>query len=137
MKRILLVCIAMLLACAAIAEPTAGAVASNANEVLETVVSIIVVILYVAAMGVFVSACMKYRLHRQNPQQIPLSTPITEFVLAAVLAALPTVSRMTNEHLFKEEPQLIRSQASPQGPSGVVPRPVYQQPQQPYQPPQY
>lgn len=142
MKRILIGFWAVFYSFVALAVPSAGNVASNTSEFLETITSIIVVILYVAAMGVFVSACMKYRLHRQNPQQVPLSTPVTEFVLATVLAALPTVSKMTNEHLFKEEAtNLIQQQATPQAPAGIAPKPIYQpqqyqqQPQAPYQQP--
>lgn len=140
MKRILFVLFASMIARVAIAVPSAGNVASNTNEFLEIIVGIIVVILYVAALAVFVSACMKYRLHRQNPQQVPLSTPLTELVLAIVLGALPTVSQMTNDHLFKSESKLIQSQKTPRGPSGVVPAQRYQQPQQqrqqqPYAPP--
>jgi hypothetical protein len=136
MNRLLLSFILAMITSAAMADVSAGQVAGNASDILETVTSIVVVILYVAAMGVFVSACMKYRIHRQNPQQIPLSTPVTELVLALVLAALPTVSRMTNEHLFKQEPNLIQSQQTPQGAAGIAPRQIYQQPvyQQPTQP---
>lgn len=143
MKRILIGFLTTFYSLLAIAVPSAGAIATNTSDALEVITSIIVVILYVAAMGVFVSACMKYRLHRQNPQQVPLSTPITEFVLATVLAALPTVSKMTNEHLFKEEPtNLIQRQATPHAPAGIAPKPInqprqYQQPTQQPQQPQY
>lgn len=145
MMRLFVAFLMMFMSVVAHADVSAGDVAGNASDILETVTSVIVVILYIAAMGVFVSACMKYRIHRQNPQQIPLSTPITELVLAIVLAALPTVSRMTNEHLFNITPALIQSSASPQAPQGVAPAPAYpvhpqQQPQpSPYQytPPQY
>lgn len=128
---------------AAGADVSAGQVASNTSDILETVTDIIVAVLYIAAMGVFVSATMKYRIHRQNPQQVPLSTPVTEFILAIVLAALPTVSKMTNGHLFQDTPSLIQSQATPHGPSGAI-APVSPgqpqqpaQPAQPYVPPQY
>lgn len=123
-----------LLSSHALADISAGGVASNASDILETVTGIITVIFYVAAMGVFVSASMKYRIHRQNPQQIPLSTPVTELVLAIVLAALPTVSKMANDHLFVQQPNLIQSQQTPQGASGILPRRTYEQPQ--YQAPQ-
>jgi heme/copper-type cytochrome/quinol oxidase subunit 2 len=124
MKKFLTGLFAWLIVNVSHATPSAGSVAANTNEVLETITGIITVILYVAAMGVFVSACMKYRLHRQNPQQIPLSTPITELVLAIVLAGLPTVSKMTNEHLFQTESKLIQSQQTPSGPRGIAPRPA-------------
>lgn len=121
-------------ALAAGANVSAGQVAGNTSDILETVTSIIVAVLYIAAMGVFISATMKYRIHRQNPQQIPLSTPITELILAIVLAALPTVSKMTNQHLFNVTPNLIQSQQTPHAPSGAIVPVQPGQPQQPYQP---
>lgn len=156
MRKVFFVLLMSIFALVAQADVSAGDVASNTSDILETVTSIIMVILYVAAMGVFVSACMKYRIHRQNPQQIPLSTPVTELVLAIVLAALPTVSKMTNEHLFQDQQvNLIQEQRTPQGAGGIKPAQVYQQQvapqqhqypqpaqpgqpvQQQYQPPQY
>ena len=111
----------------------AGTVASNASDILDNIIAIIMAILYIAAMGVFISATMKYRIHRQNPQQIPLSTPLTELILAIVLAAIPTVSKITNGQLFSSTPQA----QMPQAPVYIAPvRPVVPaQPVQPYHPP--
>jgi predicted branched-subunit amino acid permease len=111
----------------------AGMVATNASGILENIIAIIMAILYIAAMAVFISATMKYRIHRQNPQQIPLSTPLTELVLAIVLAAIPTVTKITNGELFSSDTQ----QEMPQAPVYLAPvRPIVPaQPVQPYQPP--
>lgn len=110
----------------------AGMVASNANTIIDSVTDIVMVILYIAAMVVMVSATMKYRIHRQNPQQIPLSTPITELILAIVLAAIPTVTRITDGELFSSDSE----EKMPQAPVYIAPRPVaVPPPAQPYQPP--
>ncbi len=131
MKRLLLSACFCLFATQGFAAD-AGTVATNTNEILDNIIAIIMAILYIAAIGVFVSATMKYRIHRQNPQQIPLSTPLTELVLAIVLAAIPTVSKITNGELFSSKPQA----QMPQAPVYIAPaRPVVPaQPAQPYQP---
>lgn len=80
-----------------------GTAASNVSEVLKGISGIIEAVLYIAACVLFISAAMKYRIHRQNPQQVPIATPITEVVLAVVLACLPMVTRYANDHLFEED----------------------------------
>jgi heme/copper-type cytochrome/quinol oxidase subunit 2 len=125
MMRALITLTLLILSFSGFADGNAGDVASNTNTILDNVIGIITVILYIAALGVFVSATMKYRIHRQNPQQIPLSTPLTELVLAIVLAALPTVSKMSNQHLTQ-----MQSPPPPPAPAlyrgGIVTPPAYQ-----------
>lgn len=81
-----------------------GSAAGNIHDITTTVASIVEVIMYVAGVGVFVSATMKYRLHRQNPQQVHISTPITELVLAIVLVLVPVVARYGNDFVFEDKP---------------------------------
>ena len=80
-----------------------GDAASNVNVILEAISGILEVVFYIAGAAVLVSAAMKFRIHRQNPQQVHISTPITELVLAIVLIALPFVSKLANEHLFQSD----------------------------------
>lgn len=104
-------------------QTTVGGAASNVNSVLFMVAGLIEAILYIAAVAMFVSAAMKYRIHRQNPQQIPISTPITELVLAIILGCLPYVSKMANEHLFTDNSNPGKAAKAPKGPSGSAPVP--------------
>lgn len=80
-----------------------GGAANNVNEILLGVSSIIIAVIYIAGAAVLCSAAMKYRIHRQNPQQVHISTVITEIVLGIILLGLPTVTKMANEHLFSED----------------------------------
>lgn len=131
LKRLMITFFLAGLASNAFAVASVGQAAGNVNHVLLGIATILQSIVYIAAIGLFTSAAMKYRIHRQNPQQIPLSTPITELVLAIVLAGLPWASKLANEHLFKEQPNLIQQQRTPHGPSGAPPRRVPAQQQQP------
>lgn len=81
-----------------------GSAAGNMYGITAMIGSIVEVIMYVAGVGVFVSATMKYRLHRQNPQQVHISTPITELVLAIVLISVPLVARYGNELVLEKTP---------------------------------
>lgn len=81
-----------------------GGAAGNMHDITTMVAGIVEVIMYVSGIGVFVSATMKYRLHRQNPQQVHISTPITELVLAIVLIMVPIVARYGNDFVFEDKP---------------------------------
>lgn len=82
-----------------------GTAAGNMHDVTKMVAGIVEVIMYVAGVGVFVSSVMKYRLHRQNPQQVHISTPITELVLAIVLVLVPIIARYGNDFVFQDTPE--------------------------------
>lgn len=81
-----------------------GDAAGNLHDITGMIGGIVEVIMYVAGVAVFVSAAMKYRLHKQNPQQVHISTPITELVLAIVLVLIPIVTRYGNELVFSDTP---------------------------------
>lgn len=81
-----------------------GFAAGNMHSVTSMIGGIMEVIMYVAGVAVFVSATMKYRLHRQNPQQVHISTPITELVLSIILILIPIVTRYGNEDVLDSAP---------------------------------
>ncbi len=87
---------------------TLGPAAENAGEVLLSVVALIEAVLYIAATVMFTSAIMKFRIHFQNPQQIPMSTPITELILAIVLGSLPIVTELATRTAVKAPPSVLR-----------------------------
>jgi formate hydrogenlyase subunit 3/multisubunit Na+/H+ antiporter MnhD subunit len=101
---------------------TIGQAARNVNEILMGLTGIIEAVFYIAGAAVLCSAAMKYRIHRQTPQQVPISTVITEVVLAIVLLLVPTVTKLANDHLFQEgdavKAQGSGSQAVNQGATG-------------------
>jgi len=84
-----------------------GPAAQNALGVVNGVSELVAAVLYIAATVMFVSAILKLRIHRQNPQQVPIATPITEFVLAIILGALPYVTEMAAHTYIKKPPSVL------------------------------
>jgi hypothetical protein len=83
-----------------------GLAANNLNSVVAFIYDILDVILYIGAAILGMSGLLKYRLHRQNPQQVPLSTPVTEFSLACVLVLLAVLVQMSASNKTVVNPSL-------------------------------
>ena len=86
---------------------TLGPAAQNAVEVVGGVTELVGSVLYIASAIMFVSAILKLRIHMQNPEQVPIATPITEFILAAILAVLPIVTEMANRTFNAPPPSVL------------------------------
>lgn len=86
---------------------TIGPAAQNAVAVVGGVTELVGAVLYIASAIMFVSAILKLRIHLQNPQQVPIATPITEFVLAIVLGVLPMVTEMANRTFNAPPPSVL------------------------------
>lgn len=103
MQRLILKCLAALLclfpmfafAISMSGGNNLGVAASNLNEVTAFIYNILDVILYMGGAVLGMSGVMKYRLHRRNPQQVPLSTPVTELSIAAVLIGLAILAQVS------------------------------------------
>lgn len=98
--------------------------ASNVNAIVAFIYRIVDVILYLGAAIMGISGLLKYRLHRQNPQQVPLSTPVTELGIAAVLVLLGVLAQLSISHKTVENPGMPRASISTQQPTYVAPRPA-------------
>jgi intracellular multiplication protein IcmD len=101
-KHFFYVVVAMLLPCSAYAVGSIGDVAGNISLSLSSVSGLVSVICYITGMAFGMSAIMKYKTHRDNPQQMPLSTPVTETVLSLALIFLPLVAKMSGSTMFGE-----------------------------------
>lgn len=75
-----------------------GIAANSVNGIIAFVYDIIDVILYAGAAIMGMSGLLKYRLHRRNPQQVPLSTPVTELAIAGVLILLAVLAQLSTSH---------------------------------------
>ncbi|MFI4956349.1 MAG: hypothetical protein ACHQAX_03970 [Gammaproteobacteria bacterium] len=108
--RAFLLCLSLLFPAAVLAvgnNITIGPAAQNALGVVTGVAELVSAVLYIAATVMFVSAILKLRIHRQNPQQVPIATPITEFVLAVVLGALPYLTEMATRTFTQQTPSVL------------------------------
>jgi intracellular multiplication protein IcmD len=55
---------------------------------------------YVAGLGFAISAIMKFKQHKDNPQQVPIGTPIGLTFIAASLLFLPSILGITGTTMF-------------------------------------
>ncbi len=92
-----------------------GIAASNVNSVVAFIYDIVDVILYIGAAILGVSGLLKYRLHRRNPQQVPLSTPVTEISIAGVLVLLGLLAQMSTSYHTVKNPNLPTTVLTPKG----------------------
>ncbi len=83
-----------------------GLAANNLNSVVAFIYDILDVVLFIGAAILGMSGLLKYRLHRQNPQQVPLSTPVTEVSLALVLVLLAFLTQMSTSNKTVVNPNL-------------------------------
>ncbi len=55
---------------------------------------------YIAGMGFFIGAILKFKAHKDNPTQIPVGTPIALIFIAAALLFLPSIFGTVGGTLF-------------------------------------
>ena len=55
---------------------------------------------YVAGIGFGIKAALKLKEHNESKGQVPLSAPITLFIVAGLLLALPTMLSVATESVF-------------------------------------
>lgn len=90
-----------------------GVAATSLNSVVAFVYDIVDIILYIGAAILIMSGLLKYRLHRRNPQQVPLSTPVTEVSLGLVLILIAVLVQISASNKTVTNPNLPN--VNPQG----------------------
>lgn len=78
-----------------------GAVASNITSNLRAVAKLVTAGSYVAGMAFAVGAIAKFKQHKDNPTQIPLSTPIVLLFVGIALIFIPAIFQAGGGTLFK------------------------------------
>lgn len=68
-----------------------GDVASNVTGNLTNVAKLITAASYVAGVGFALMGMLKFKAHKDNPTQVPLSQPIVLMIIAAALIFLPSL----------------------------------------------
>ena len=101
-KGIILLAGAILCLCVgtAFAVSGIGSVAANVTSNLSNIAKLITAGSYVAGFGFAVGAVVKFKAHKDNPTQIPISMPIALLFVAAALIFIPSVFRSTGVTLF-------------------------------------
>ena len=94
-----------------------GAVAENVTKSMTNVGKLIVAASYVAGVGFALMGMMKFKAHKDNPQQVPLSQPIVLLAIAAGLVFIPSLVSTGGTTLFGESAE--RGSATGTGVEGM------------------
>ena len=82
---------------------TIGAVASNITESFVNVAKLITGGCYLAGLGFAVTAILKFKQHKDTPQQVTIGQPIAMVFIAAALLFLPSILNMAGYTMFGSE----------------------------------
>lgn len=77
-----------------------GGVATQVKSSLSGIALLITAGAYVTGMGFGVAAIAKFKAHKDNPTQIPLSTPVVLLFVAAALIFIPSVFKTVGGTLY-------------------------------------
>lgn len=77
-----------------------GGIAANVTSNLSNIAKLITAGSYVAGMAFAVGAIAKFKQHKENPQQMPLSTPIVLLFIGIALIFIPAIFKSGGGTLF-------------------------------------
>ncbi len=97
---------------AAFATQTLGGMASNVLTSFAAIGKLITAGSYIAGLAFSVGAIMKFKAHKDNPQQIQIGQPIGLILIAAALLFMPTLLETLGATMF--------GSATTAGPEGTV-----------------
>lgn len=84
---------------AADGQATIGTVAANLTGTFANIAKLITALSYIAGLGFGIGSILKFKQHKDNPQQIPVGTPIALLFVAAALLFLPSVFQIAGATL--------------------------------------
>jgi intracellular multiplication protein IcmD len=79
---------------------TLGAMASSITSNFQSVSKLITAASYVGGLGFMISSIMKFKQHKDNPQQTPIGQPVGLLFIAAALLFLPSVLGLAGMTIF-------------------------------------
>lgn len=77
-----------------------GGIATNIRNNFKAVAKLITAAAYITGFGFAFAAILKFKAHKDNPQQIPVGTPIALLFVAAALIFLPSVFSVSGQTVF-------------------------------------
>lgn len=75
-------------------------VAESVKGNFQSIAQLITAGSYIAGLGFGVGAVLKFKAHKDNPQQVQLSVPIALLFVAAALMFIPTVFKSAGQTLY-------------------------------------
>jgi intracellular multiplication protein IcmD len=79
-----------------------GTVADNVTATFDSMAKLITAASYIAGLGFAVASILKFKAHKDNPQQITVGVPIALMFVAAALIFLPSMFGVAGNTLFGE-----------------------------------
>ncbi len=77
-----------------------GTVADNVTATFDNMAKLITAASYIAGLGFAVASILKFKAHKDNPQQITVGVPIALMFVAAALIFLPSMFDVAGNTLF-------------------------------------
>lgn len=79
---------------------TIGTIASNITSTFSSVAKLITAGSYIAGLAFALTAVMKFKAHKDNPNQVPIGTPIGLTFIAAALLFMPSILSVSGYTIF-------------------------------------
>lgn len=86
-----------------------GDVADNLMKPTELITKVVMVICYIVGVALLLTALAQYKMHRQNPKLVPLSTPVVLVILGVLALLIPYGTTMLGPTFSAEESAKGRS----------------------------
>ena len=77
-----------------------SSIADNVRKNLAAVVNLIYGISFLAGIAFFLTGLVKFKAHKDNPTQVPLSAPIVLIAISACLMFLPSLMNVAGQTVF-------------------------------------
>jgi intracellular multiplication protein IcmD len=77
-----------------------GDIAKNIMKSFQDLGKLMLAIAYLSGFGFTISAIFKFKQHKDNPTQIPVSTPLALLIVGIVLIFLPGIIKPTGYTIF-------------------------------------
>ena len=77
-----------------------GSIAGNVKQTFGALAQLVTAVSYVAGMGFGIASILKFKAHRDSPQQNPVGTPIALLIVAAALLYLPSLFTVAGNTIF-------------------------------------
>lgn len=82
-----------------------GKIATNITGSFQALGKLVLAVAFLAGIGFVMAAIFKFKQHKDNPQQIPLGTPIAMLVIGAFLIFLPNLIAPAGATIFGGTPK--------------------------------
>ena len=81
---------------------TIGTMASSITSTFDSIGKLITASSYIAGLGFAISSILKFKQHKDNPQQTPIGQPIGLLFIAVALLFLPSITGALGNTVFSK-----------------------------------